>query len=131
MERAAIIGSAPDHTGYRRLAAADPATPVEATIVLRGVEATEADDLLSGHYDATTRAPAGPDAGGLAAVEAFARSHELTVVASNPAEGRVAVRGTAGQMAESFGTTLAWFESADGHRYLIYEGDITLPSELA
>ena len=131
MRREAIIGSAPDHAGYRRLTAVDPATPVQATIVLRRDDPTAARDLLSGHYDAATNAPAGADAGVLEAVESFARTHGLTVVASNGAEGRVAVRGTADQMSQAFGATLAWFESADGHRHLSYEGEITLPSELA
>jgi len=131
MPRAALIGSAPDHAGYRRLTAVDPAVPVQATIVLRRDDADAARDLLSGRYDAATRAPEGTDAGVLTAVTSFARAHGLTVVESNSAERRVAVRGAAGLMGQAFGVSLAWFESTERQRYLSYEGDITLPAELA
>jgi hypothetical protein len=32
---------------------------------------------------------------------------------------------------QAFGVTLAWFELAERQRYVSYEGDITLPAELA
>ncbi|MGI8989981.1 MAG: protease pro-enzyme activation domain-containing protein [Bryobacteraceae bacterium] len=131
MERAAIAGSAPDNAGYRRVGAADPATPVEVAIVLRGSDPTEAEDLLAGRYDYSKRAPAGADPSSLQAVESLARAHGLTIVDSSAAERRVTVRGTAAQMGEVFGTNLSWFESAGGRKYLSYEGAITVPAEIA
>jgi Pro-kumamolisin, activation domain len=130
MVRAAIAGSAPDHAGYRPLTGADPATPVQATIVLRADDSTAA-GLLSGQYDPAKQAPAGADSSSIEAVESFVRNHGLTVVESNAAERSVVVRGTADQMKQAFGTNLEWFESADGQRHLSYEGDVTLPAEIA
>jgi len=130
MARAAIAGSAPDHAGYRRLAAADPATPVQTTIVLRADDSSAA-SLLSGRYDPTQQVPAGADSSSIEAVKCFVRNCGLTVVESNAAEHSVVIRGTADQMKQAFGTNLEWFESADGQRYLSYEGDITLPAEIA
>ena len=114
----------------RRLVAADPATPVQATIVLRADDSTAA-SLLSGQYDPAKHAPAGADPASLEAVESLARDQGLTVVESSAAERRVEVRGTASQMHRAFGTNLEWFESADGRRHLSYEGDVTLPAEIA
>ena len=130
MTRAAIIGSAPDQSGYRRLSAADPATPVQATIVLRQGDSTAAADLLSGRYDPAKR-PAGADPASLETVESLVREHGLTVVESSAVERRVAIRGTADQMSQLFGTNLEWFESTDGQRHLSYQGDITMPAEIA
>jgi kumamolisin len=130
MARAAIAGSAPDQAGYRRLSAADPATPVQATIVLRSDDSNAA-SLLSGHYDRAKQASTGADSSSLDAVVSFVRDHGLTVVESSAAERRVVVRGTAAQMKQAFGTTLEWFESADGQRHLSYEGDLTVPTEIA
>jgi kumamolisin len=129
MARAAIAGSAPDHAGYRRLAAADPATPIQATIVLRS-DSNPA-GLLSGQYFPAKQTPVGADSSSIEAVEAFVRNHGLTIVESNAAERRVAVYGTADQMKQAFGTNLVWFESGDGQRHLSYEGDVTLPAEIA
>jgi kumamolisin len=128
MERAAIAGSAPDHAGYRRIAAADPATPVQATIVLRSNSTPVG--LLSGQYDPARQAPTGADSSSIEAVKAFVRNYGLTVVESSAAERRVVVRGTADQMKQTFGTNLEWFESGDGQRHLSYEGDLTLPAEI-
>jgi kumamolisin len=130
MARAAIAGSAPDLAGYRRVAAADPATPVQATIVLRADDSTAA-SLLSGQYDPANHTPARADPASLEAVESLVRDYGLTVVESSAAERRVAVQGTVGQMNRAFGTNLEWFESADGQRHLSYEGDVTLPAEIA
>src|SRR5262245_33781346 len=130
MRRAALIGSAPDHAGVRRLTAADPATALEATIVLRAADAAAAHDLLTGTHDEAPRAATGATANALDAVTSFARAHRLTVVESSRAERRVVVRGTADRFGEAFGTTLAWFETADGHRRLSYDGALTLPAEL-
>jgi kumamolisin len=130
MRRAARIGSAPDHAGAHRLTAVDPATPLEATIVLRAADATAAPDLLTGGLDEAPRAATGANANALEAVAAFARAHGLTVVESSRAERRVVVRGAAVQFGEAFGTTLAWFETGDGHRHLSYDGALTLPAEL-
>jgi kumamolisin len=129
--RAAISGSAPDHAGYRRLAAADPATPVQAAIILRGSDPSAAADLLSGRYDSAKRPPPGADPASLQTIESFARDHGLTVVESNAAERTVTLRGTADQMNKAFGTNLEWFQSADGTRHLSYEGDLTIPAEIA
>lgn len=130
MERVAITGSSPDQAGYRRLAAADLGTPAQATIVLRRDDSTAA-RLLSGQYDPAEHDPGSADQASLEAVESLARDHGLTIVESSAAERSVAVRGTAGQMKQAFGTQLEWFESPDGQRHLSYEGDITLPAEIA
>jgi kumamolisin len=129
MARVAIAGSAPDHAGYRRLTAADPATPVQATIVLRSD--SNPVGLLSGQYDPAKHAPPGSDSSSIEAVDAFVRNYGLTVVESNASERRVVVGGTADQMKQTFGANLEWFESGDGHRHLSYEGDLTLPVEIA
>ena len=43
----------------------------------------------------------------------------------------VSVRGTAAQMSRAFGATLHLFESPDGNRHLSYEGNLTIPAEIA
>ena len=130
MMRGAIAGSAPNHAGYRLLIAADPATPVEATIVLRGDDSIAA-SLLSGTYDPSKRTAAGADPASFAAVESFVAENGLAILESSAAERRVAVRGTADQMNRAFGTKLEWFEAADGQRYLSHKGDVSLPAEIA
>jgi kumamolisin len=131
MARAAIAGSAPDHTGYRREGAADPAMRVRVTIVLRPADSNAAADLLSGKYDSATRAASGASEGAMAAVEEFARENGLSIEESDPAARTIVVSGSANQMSRAFGVSLGQFVSPDGARHLSYEGSITLPTQIA
>src|SRR5690348_14915541 len=107
MPRAPLAGSTPDHAVSRRVEAVDPATVMQATIVLRAEASTTASDLLAGTYDSSTHIPAAVDARVLDAVSSFVRAHGLTVVESDGAERRVMVRGPASLMGRAFGVTLA------------------------
>ena len=129
MARSGIGGSAPEVRGYRRLTAADPNTAIQVTIVLRDSNPQLADDLLSGRYDPAKHGPPGADAKTVQEVEDFVRSHGLAIVESNPRN--VVIRGSAAQMRDVFGAELDWFESPSGERFLSYEGELSLPAEIA
>jgi kumamolisin len=131
MERAAIAGSAPDHAGYRREGAADPAIPVRVSIVLRPRNSADAAALLSGKYDSSAREAPGADAEGIAAVEAFARACGLTVEQSDAAERTVVVSGPSAAIGKAFGITMGRFVSPDGASHLSYDGEISLPANIA
>ncbi|HEX4275857.1 MAG TPA: protease pro-enzyme activation domain-containing protein [Bryobacteraceae bacterium] len=131
MERTAIPGSAPDHAGYRRDGAADPATRMRVTVVLRlHDDPSVAAALLSGKYDASAHAPSVVDEEGKAAVEAFARANGLAVEESDASMRRVVVAGTADQMSRAFGVAIGQFTSSAG-TCLSYDGAITLPPSVA
>lgn len=131
MAREAVNGSAPDHTGYRAVGAADPAMSVRVSIVLRPRDSGVAAELLSGRYDPARRDSGGAEDGAIAAVEAFTRGTGLKIVETNAPARTVIVTGSAEQMNHAFGVHLALFEAADGARYLSHEGSVTLPSEIA
>jgi kumamolisin len=121
-----------DHAGYRREGAADPDTPVRATIVMRPRDPAVAADLLSGKYDpSTVQARVGAADDAVAAVERFARAHGLVVEESDAPARRVVVSGPVSRMSEAFGVAFSSFVSPDGARCLGYDGEIRLPSEIA
>lgn len=131
MERAAIPGSALDHTGYRREGAADPDAFVRATIVLRPRDSGVAEALLSGKYDPAAHHATGADRNRLAAVEAFARASGLTVEESDAPGRRVVVSGSVSAMQSAFGVRFGQFKSSNGVNHLSYDGEISLPSDIA
>jgi kumamolisin len=131
MQRTVIPGSAPDHTGYRREGAADPDARVEATIVLRPRDPDLGRALLSGAFDPSQRASSGADPKTMDAVQAFARAHDLKIETADPAARSISVSGTPEQMGRAFGVSLGQFVSKDGARRLSYEGQITLPPDIA
>ena len=131
MGRAAISGSAPNHSGDRRESAAVPATRVRVTVVLRPREPDVAAALLSGKYDPREHAPPGADETSMAAVETYLRTSGLAIEESDAASRTIVATGSASQANRAFGIDLAWFESPGGAKYLSYDGDIALPSEIA
>jgi kumamolisin len=62
-------------------------------------------------------------------VAAFAKEHQLVVVASEPARRTVVLSGTASAMSAAFGVTLQQFEH-DGGTYRGRTGSISVPSAL-
>jgi hypothetical protein len=129
MDRAVIPGSAPDHTGYHRESAVDPDTPVRATIVLRPPDSGVAAELLSGKY--APHASTGVDQQAMEAVENFARTNELQVEESDAAGRRIVVSGPPSRMAAAFGVRFGQFASPDGESHLSYDGEISVPSDVA
>ena len=131
MQRLAIAGSAPDHSGYRRESDADPATPLQATIVLRSRDSGVAEALLSGRYDPSTHAASSAAEIVPPAIEAFAHDNGLTVQESDPAGRRVVVAGWLNQMSQAFGVRFGQFVSPDGGSHLSYDGEVTVPADIA
>jgi|SRR6185312_1648176 len=131
MERTAIPGSAPDHSGCRRERAVDPEAPVRATIVLRPSDPGVAAKLLSGRYDPAAHTSAGADPHAMAAVEAFARDNDLVIEESDAAGRRVVVSGPSSRMGAAFGVTFGEFVSPNGVTFRGYDRDISLPSGIA
>lgn len=132
--------------GWRRVGDAPADTTVEVTVVLRragqpsapsGPSAPTAPSGAS--VPAAPSAPVGrEDAAGLlgadpadvAAVEAFAEEHGLTVSAVHPAARSVVLSGTVAQMNTAFRVSLGEYAD-DGNRYRGREGAVQVPAELA
>jgi kumamolisin len=131
MARTALPGSTPVQAGYRREGAANPAASLRATIVLRPRDSGVAAALLSGKYDSTAHSVTGADETAMQAVEAFARASGLSIEESDAAKRVVVVTGSVSQMSQAFGVTFGQFISPGGTSHLSYDGEITLPSEIA
>jgi kumamolisin len=131
MARTALPGSTPVQAGYRREGAANPAASVRATIVLRPADSGVAAALLSGKYDSSAHSVSGADETAMQAVEAFARANGLSIEEADSARRVVVVTGSVSQMSRAFGVTFGQFVSPDGTSHISYEGEITLPSEIA
>ena len=115
-QRVEIPGSEPPHSAEARfLAAADPDREVTVTLILRR-EAPE---------------PTGAGSQGTEAIRSFAQQYGLTVVDEKPAARTVHLRGTVQEMDAAFGTQLHDFQDAQGHRYLSYDGPLSIPQSLA
>lgn len=115
-QRAEIPGSEPPHpAGARSWTAADPNREVTVTVMLR--------------REAPERTGAGPQE--LDAIRSFAQQYGLTVVDQKPAARTVHLRGTVREMDAAFGTQLREFQDAHGHRYLSYDGPLSVPQPLA
>ena len=131
MDRIALPGSTPVPAGYRRRGPADPAAKMRATLVLRPHDSGVAAALLSGHYDSAAHSVSGVDETAIQGVETFARANGLAIEESDSTKRVVVVTGSVSQMSRAFGVTFGQFVSPDGTSHLSYEGEITLPSEIA
>ncbi len=119
--------------GSRRDAAVDGGHEMEVSVYLRrGDEAGVAspDDApperrrrLAAHR-ARVHAPA------VAAIEAFARAHGLTVVAADTARRLLRIRGTAGALEAAFGTTLHHCTGKAGGRFIAHDGPLSVPEDV-
>jgi kumamolisin len=67
----------------------------------------------------------------LAAVLAFVRSKDLTVIAENAEARTVQIEGTTTQIGQAFGVDIQWHLGPNGQKYLSYQGALTLPAELS
>lgn len=115
--------------------------PVTATVILHrrqnGATMSKMEDFSAQSKTPRKRisrsdftAQHGADPKQLAAVEAFAKSHGLEVVDSNPERRAVVVRGSATAMAKAFAVELHDYNSPLG-KYHGHEGAVNLPSDLA
>jgi kumamolisin len=71
------------------------------------------------------------DAADLAAVQAFARGYGLTVIAENAGARTVQVEGSVMRVGTAFGVEIGWRVDAQGQKYLSYQGELTVPADLA
>jgi kumamolisin len=113
----------------------DPDQQITATIVLRrrASAAKLGEELLAGTAQRVPREKAaeiGADLRDVAAVCAFVDSNGLKVLDENAAARNIRIEGTIQQMEHAFGVQMAWFENAQGQRYLGYRGTISIPESL-
>src|SRR5262249_54080390 len=121
----------------RKLGPADPQERVEISVYLRDPSGTSLVDGIDAHASQPGPqisreayiAQHSADPEDLAKVEAFARAHHLSVVSVNPAERKVALTGTAGQLAATFATELHEYEQ-DGTTFRGRTGHLHVPQEL-
>ena len=134
--RVVLPGSSLSREGREHwISAADPGQEITATIVLRrrASAAKLGEQLLAGTAQRVSREEAaeiGADPQELAAIKEFAESNGLKTVGENAAARTLRVEGTVQQMESVFGVQLAWFEDAEGHRFLSYQGAISIPERL-
>jgi kumamolisin len=131
MDRTALPGSTPVQAGYRRESPANPAAGMRATLVLRPHDSGVAAALLSGKVVSVTDSVSGADESAMQGVEAFVRANGLSIEESDSAKRMVVVTGSVSQMSRAFGVTLGQFVLPDGTSHISYDGEITLPSEIA
>jgi kumamolisin len=122
--------------GERLSGDASPDQEVTATILLRRPPtAASEQDLFSPNYRPPPRQAAEEmlraDPNDMEAVVNFATQYELTVTEEDPNSRRIRVQGTVSQMASAFGVQMKSVEDARGHRFLTYEGSISVPKQLS
>jgi kumamolisin len=122
--------------GERWSTDATPAQPITASILLRRHSgAPSGEDLLSGHYQAPSREAAEAslraDPGDIKAVTDFLQQQGLKVLDEDAAARRIRVEGSAAAIDSAFGVRIRWAEDAKGHRFLTYEGSISVPKQLS
>jgi kumamolisin len=115
-QRVEIPGSEPPHRAEAHsLRAADPNREITVTVMLR--------------RESPEQTCASPQ--DLEAIRRFAQQYGLTVVDEKPEARTVHLRGSVAQMDAAFGTQLREFQDAQGHRYLSYDGPLSVPQSLA
>jgi kumamolisin len=136
-ERVSLPGSEEKfRAGERLLADASSNEQATATILLRRPpKAASEQDLFSPSYRPPTREAAEEqlraDPADMKAVADFAKQNGLTVTEEEPASRRIRVQGNPSQIASAFGVPLKWAEDARGHRFLTYQGSISVPKQLS
>jgi kumamolisin len=71
------------------------------------------------------------DPADLAAVHAFVEGYGLTVTAENAAARTVHVEGSVMLVGQAFGVEIEWRVDAEERKYLSYQGELTVPEDLA
>jgi kumamolisin len=140
-QRVELPSSAPKfRAAHRWLSPAEPSKKINATIILRrrkgpGDGEKLQEELLSGSFRPVSREEAAQaleaDPADLAAVRSFLEQYGLSITKESAEARTLHVEGTAEQMSDAFGTRLGCFEDADGHRYLSYEGPLSVPKSLS
>ena len=126
--------------GARRVGEVDPSEPIEVTLILRPRQ-----QLTAAHdFDQVGAAPPagrrhltreelatqyGASDDDIAAVQAFAAAHGLSIGAVDAAQRRMVLGGSAAAMKDAFQVDLGQYE-APGVRYRGREGEIQVPEEL-
>jgi kumamolisin len=122
--------------GARPAGAADPTERISVTVVVRpresvpelGADQTPRERHYLAREDFAARHGAHPD--DLAAVQAFARGHDLDVVETDPARRSVVLSGTVAAFNAAFGVELSRYDHATGS-YRGRTGAIHVPTQLA
>ncbi|MBV8341615.1 MAG: S8/S53 family peptidase, partial [Gammaproteobacteria bacterium] len=124
----------------RAVGPADPHERLEVSILVRRRARAALDEHVSrlAHGDRTSgplsreafAAKHGASAADLAAVNAFARAHGLTVVQEHPARRTIVLSGTVAQFNQAFAVVLKRYEFPGGS-YRGREGVVQIPEELA
>lgn len=136
-QRVAIPGSAAFHDIGGSWLPVDADQTISPTIVIRRPKRAGdvSEQLLSGSLRPMSRDEAETflrvDAADLAAVRAFARGYGLTVIAENAGARTVQVEGSVMRVGTAFGVEIGWRVDAQGQKYLSYQGELTVPADLA
>lgn len=67
----------------------------------------------------------------LQTVRSFADQYGLRITAENPNARTVQLTGSVEQLDTAFGIQLGIAQDGEGNRYLTYQGDLTVPADLA
>lgn len=93
------------------------------------------EQLFSGGSGAVSRAQAEQslraDPNDLAAVRSFIKQQGINITRENAQARTLRVEGTVEQLSRAFAVQMGCFEDAQGHRYLSYEGSLSLPESLS
>ena len=138
-QRGEIPGSAPkEKEGERWSAPLDANQKISATILMRrqGGESNDvAQQLLSGTYHPASEAAAAASIAAspedMQAIHTFLTQHGLTLSEEDADSRRVRIEGTAAQMQEAFGVKLGWVEDANGQKHISYQGNLSVPQNIA
>ncbi len=140
LDRVSLAGSdRAELPGSTRIGPADPDQQATVTVLVRRrPDAPAIDSLGLGSRSVAERehlsrarfaGELGAHENDLARVEAFARSHGLTVLESSPERRSVLVQGRVGELSACFAVELSEYEHAGG-RFRGRTGSIMLPAEL-
>ena len=132
-----LPGSESSHASGGSWLPADTNQDIRATIVIRRPTGTGdvGQQLLSGTFPQMTREQAealmrvAPN--DLAAVQSFAQSSGLKVIAENPEARTIQVEGNVAQVGQAFGVKIEQRIDPDGLKYLSYQGPIVLPETVS
>jgi len=136
-QRVAIPGSVAFHTSGGSWLPVNADQTISPTLVIRRPKRAGdvSEELLSGSFRGMSRDEAGAflrvDSADLALVHAFVQGYGLTVIAENAEARTVQVEGSVTQVGQAFGVEVEWRIDDKGRHYLSYQGELTVPADLA
>ena len=136
-ERFVIPGSEAAHADGGGWLPVDANVQISPTIIVRRPQRSEdtRQQLLAGSLPALSREQAEQlirvDPADLAAVESFAEKYGLRIVAENAAARTVQVEGSVANVGRAFGVKIERRVDPEDKKYLSYQGELSVPAEVA